>query len=289
MLASPQTIFVADAERPVRDAGLVMSAMDIEHRFERTEFGWALVVDAEDQARAHRQLQLYWEENRPSGIVGVTPYVVDSGWPGVVGYLGAIWLLFALTAQPQSTIKALGLLEAGAVVSGEWWRIATALTLHSDLAHIVSNSVFGIVFGLFVGRYIGSGLGWLLVLISASIANLLNAFVQDAGFRALGASTATFAALGLVPAFSWRRGYFKGRGFKRGFAPIFGAICLLTYTGFGGVQIDVLGHVFGFASGIAMGLGVARLNIEGVTTADQQRAGAFTLFLLATAWLFAVL
>ena len=164
----------------------------------------------------------------------------------------------------------------------------TALTLHSDLGHIASNALFGTVFGLFVGRYIGSGVGWLLVLLAGFVANLLNALVQPAPFRALGASTATFAALGIVPAFAWRRGYFRGRGWKRGFAPIFAAICLLAYTGFGSPNVDVLGHVFGFAAGIGIGLFMAHMDLEGISTADQQRAGALAYILIATSWFFAL-
>ena len=129
--------------------------------------------------------------------------------------------------------------------------------------------------------------GWLLVLICGFVANLVNAYVQPDIFRAIGASTATFAALGLVPAFGWRRGFFRGRGFKRGFAPVFGAIALLAFTGFGAENVDAVGHICGFLAGIGMGLAVANINLDARTVADQQRAGAAALILVAAAWAMA--
>ena len=288
MSIQPVEVFAADTRAPVNDAALVLSAVGIDNEIRRNDVGWGLLVDANDQPQAHQQLQDYWQENRPSGEVPETAELIDSGWPGVIGYLAVIWAVPALASFVQLDFQGLGRLAAGAVVNGEWWRTATALTLHADIAHIAANSLFGCVFGLFVGRYLGSGLGWLLVLLCGIFANLANAFVQPAQFGAIGASTATFAALGIVPAFGWRRGFFRGRGFKRGFAPIFGAIALLAYTGFGSENVDAVGHIFGFISGIVMGLAVAKINLARISKADQQRAGIAAIAIITTAWLFAL-
>ena len=281
-------VFAADTRGPVNEAALVLSAVGIDNAVERNQLGWCLLVDAADQAQAHQQLQDYWHENRPNPDNPIQAEVIDSGWHGVLGYMAVIWLVPALSSFSAIDFHSAGRLDAGAVVNGEWWRAATALTLHADIAHIASNSLFGCVFGLFVGRYLGSGLGWLLVLLCGVTANLCNAYVQPEQFRAIGASTATFAALGIVPAFGWRRGFFRGRGFKRGFAPIFAAIALLAYTGFGAENVDALGHIFGFMAGIAMGLAVANIDLARMSEADQQRAGIAAILLITTAWLFAL-
>lgn len=283
----PVEVFAADTKRAVNEAGLVLTAVGIDHHITRHHHGWAIEVHAEDAARAHQQLEHYWHENQPSSDVPVDAQIIDSGWAGVVGYMFVIWLIPALAAFSELDFRTLGRLDAGAVMGGEWWRAATALTLHADMGHIASNSLFGCVFGLFVGRYLGSGLGWLLVLICGIAANLLNALVQPDQFRAIGASTATFAALGIVPAFGWRKGFFRGNGFKRGFAPLFGAIALLAYTGFGSENVDALGHIFGFAAGIGMGFLAARRDLTTLSLADQQRAGIAALLLMGVAWIFA--
>ncbi len=284
----PVEVFAADTRRAVNEAGLVLSAVGIEHSITRLHRGWAIVVHAEDAARAHHQLESYWLENQPSRDIPVDAQIIDNGWAGVVGYMFVIWLIPALGAFSDLDFRALGRLDAGAVMGGELWRAATALTLHADMGHIASNSLFGCVFGLFVGRYLGSGLGWLLVLCCGITANLINALVQPEQFRAIGASTATFAALGIVPAFGWRKGFFRGNGFKRGFAPIFGAIALLAYTGFGSENVDALGHIFGFGAGIAAGFLAARNDLTLLSDADQQRAGIAALLVIAAAWIFAV-
>jgi membrane associated rhomboid family serine protease len=282
-------VFEADQAKAVREAALVLNAVGIKNTTARHGHGWVIWVEQADQANAHGQLASYWQENLPSPEQPVAATTVDNGWFGVVGYLFIIWLIPALSTYTALDFRSLGRLDAGAVIQGDWWRAATALTLHADIGHIASNSLFGCVFGLFVGRYLGSGLGWLLVLVCGIVANCLNAIVQPEQFRAIGASTATFAALGIVPAFGWRRGFFRGRGFKRGFAPIFGAIALLAFTGFSAENVDVLGHLFGFAAGIGMGLLVAHIKLEKISLADQQRAGAAAFLILGTAWLFALI
>ncbi len=277
----------SDQRREVMEAALVLTAMEIENYIEQRNAQWLLYVEPDKHHAAQTQLILYAEENKPPVEQAVPFTIVDDGWLGVLAYLTVIWCVPALQSYTDANLPELGRLHVGAVWQGELWRPVTALTLHSDIAHILSNSFFGVVFGLFVGRHLGSGLGWLLVLLCGAAANGLNALIQPDHFKAIGASTATFACLGLVPAFAWRRGYFRGKGWARGFAPMFGAIALLAFTGgFGNQQVDIFGHLFGFLAGIGMGLLVAHIDLARISKADQQRAGFFAAFLVAVAWMF---
>ena len=282
-------LFASDSRAPAAEVALVLESVGIHHQMHRSGHRWLVQVHEEDLARAHQQLRAYWEENRPSPIKPVPAHIIDSGWAGVLGYLLVIWCVPAMEFYTGVDLRTLGRLDAQAVMAGELWRPLTSLTLHADLGHIASNSLFGALFGLFVGRYLGSGVGWLLVLICGGLANLLNTIVQPGSFYAIGASTATFAALGLVPAFGWRRGFFRGQVFKRGFAPIFAAIALLAFTGFGAENVDALGHLFGFCAGIGMGLAAANLPLQQISVADQQRAGFAAAFIIALAWTWALL
>ena len=275
--------------RSLTEASLVLTAMAIDNHIERDQFDWRLVVEPDQAAEAVRQLEQYSLENRAADVHPVLVRSIDSGWPGVIGFLAIIWLIPTLQANLAFDWNwlAIGRNDAGEVAGGEWWRAVTALTLHGDLGHIVGNSVFGALFGLFVGRYLGSGLGWLLILLAGMVGNLVNAWLRPDEFRSIGASTATFAALAIGGAFIYRRGYFKGRGWRRSFAPIFAGIAMLSFTGVGGENTDVVAHFTGFIAGIGFGLLAARLRLDEITVDQQRICGAAAGVLVAVAWMLA--
>ena len=277
------------ARQQLGELSLVLTAVDIDHQIEFDGRDWCLWVSSAEVAAANDELDKYDRENQPSRRLQRRAEIVDSGWLGVAGYLLVIWALPSLEGPRVFgwSWREAGVMDAALVVGGEWWRTVTALTLHGDLAHLVANSLFGAVFGLFVGRYLGSGLGWLLVLVAGVSGNVANAFIQQPGFRSVGASTATFAALSLVGAFVWRRGYMRGWGWRRRFAPVFGGIALLAYTGFGGENVDVMAHVLGFAAGLAAGLVAGSFDVQHFGRSRQTVCGVAALALIAWAWMLA--
>ena len=272
---------------PLSEAALVLTAVAIEHQIEFDGHDWCLWVGSSDVAAANDELDKYDRENRPARRAHREAQTIDSGWLGVLGYLIAIWALPSLEGSRAFgwDWRGIGTMDAALVTDGQWWRAVTALTLHGDLAHLVGNSLFGAVFGLFLGRYLGSGLGWLLVLMAGASGNAINAFIQDVGFRSVGASTATFAALSVAGAFVWRRGYLKGWDWRRRFAPVFGGIALLAYTGFGGGDTDVMAHVTGFASGLVLGLLAGGFDVRRLGFSGQVLCGTAAVTILVWAWL----
>jgi membrane associated rhomboid family serine protease len=275
------------SRQPIHEWSLVLTSVAIDNEVEFADNSWSLWVHREQATEAETQLDQYAEENQPVPRRRSTPLLtVDSGWPGVAGYLLVIWTLPALAGFGllDPNWRADGHMQAGLVGEGEWWRTVTALTLHADLGHIVANSLFGALFGLFVGRYLGSGFGWLLVLISGALGNGLNAWLRPEAFSSIGASTATFAALALGAAFVWRRGYFRGGGLRRGFAPIFGGIALLAFTGIGGGRTDVIAHFAGFGVGLCAGLLAASFDIRRLGKSGQYISAGLAFGLLLLAW-----
>lgn len=276
----------AHSRRPILEFSLVLTAVAIDHEVAPGVDDWCLWVPAGQVPYAEDQLERYRRENRPLRFRGLPLVTIDSGWVGVIGYLLVIWLVPALAGYGwmDPGWQTEGDLQAGRVGAGEWWRTITALTLHADLAHLVANSMFGAVFGAFVGRYLGSGFGWLLVLVAGAAGNGLNAWLRPDNFSSIGASTATFAALALCAAFVWRRGYFSGGGWRRGFAPLFAGIALLAFTGIEGERTDVLAHFMGFGVGALLGLATASFDIRRLGRSGQYIAGVLALGLLAFAW-----
>ncbi|MCO6437934.1 MAG: rhomboid family intramembrane serine protease [Phycisphaerae bacterium] len=150
--------------------------------------------------------------------------------------------------------------HAEAIRHGEVWRTITALTLHADGLHLVSNLLFGGLFGLFAGQILGSGVAWLSILLAGGAGNLLNAWIREPQHTSIGASTAVFATLGMVAALSWSRRMPGRRSWMLRLAPLIGAAVLLSFLGTGGERTDVLAHVTGFTSGAALGAIESRLS-----------------------------
>jgi rhomboid protease GluP len=82
--------------------------------------------------------------------------------------------------------------------------------------------------------------------------------VHDPSHAAIGASTAVFAALGILSGHAWSARPVRWRGGIRRWAPIGAGLMLLAFLGFGGERTDVGAHVLGFAIGAASGFLLGR-------------------------------
>lgn len=139
------------------------------------------------------------------------------------------------------------------VLAGEWWRVITALTLHVDDAHLLSNMAGLVVFAGSVGIYIGPGISWLAVLSAGALGNGLNAVFSQTAQPGVGASTAVFAAVGLIGIFGIKSSYRQGRVKTRFFVPLMAGFGIFAMLGTN-PQTDVSAHLFGFFSGILVGV-----------------------------------
>ncbi len=189
------------------ERGFVLHAVGIQSQIVWLGRAWALVVPAVQQAAALAHLEQYERENPPRRRPLAPEALHRGAWLGSVTYAAVILLVGYLAgglALDADWFDA-GALVAGPTRSGEPWRAMTALTLHLDVGHLLANLGFGTVFGLLAGQLLGPGVAWASVLAAAASANLLNAFIQPASHASVGASTAVFATLGLLAAYSWRR------------------------------------------------------------------------------------
>ncbi|MEJ2470656.1 MAG: rhomboid family intramembrane serine protease [Desulfuromonadales bacterium] len=254
------------SRRRMRTWSLVLEARHIPWRNERRGLGWQLLVPAAMHAAALRELQQYENENRD------WPPSPPQGTPLVDNRATTLWVLIALGVFYNLTLqridlfghhpvdwKALGNAHAGKILAGEWWRLATALTLHADWQHLLGNLLIG---GLFISRLcrdLRSGPAWLLMLATGILGNLANAWLQDPGHRAVGASTALFGAVGLLAAISMVRYRHNLRPRRRWTLPVAAALGLLAMLGAGGDNTDLGAHLFGFLFGLPLGFGVELL------------------------------
>ena len=101
-------------------------------------------------------------------------------------------------------------------------------------------------------RLLGSGRAWFLVLCTGALGNLLNALVQSPDHRSIGASTAVFGAVGLLATINML--HFRSILRHRWPLPLAAALGLLALLGASGHNTDIGAHLFGFISGIGLGL-----------------------------------
>lgn len=238
------------------DRALVLESAQIPHQIVRDTTGCAILVPAERSGDAVRELQLYDDENPP--VVPKPPRRLPprNAMPGMFGYVVIVCLvawLAGTAAFGQNWLPA-GRIDGELIRSGEWWRLITALTLHASPEHLMGNLVFGTVFGLFAGRLLGSGVSWLSIVTAAAVGNLLNTLFLESAHRAIGASTAVFAALGIVAGFVWQGKLMSQERWPYRFGPIVGGFALLMYTGTGDENTDVGAHLMGFLSGFGFGM-----------------------------------
>ena len=132
----------------------------------------------------------------------------------------------------------------------------TALSLHSDGGHFFANLVFGTVFGGFLAGRIGLVGGAFWVLVCGAVANGLNAFCHAGQPQvSVGASTAVFAALGLLAGGEACAGWRQRAVCFGWWWPLGAGLGLLAHLGVGegGGRIDLMGHLLGFVVGLLAG------------------------------------
>jgi membrane associated rhomboid family serine protease len=267
----------------------MLEARGIEHVIHESEGTWELWVPAPLLHRAYEEIARYSAERSvPRTLPRVTPTQPGAMW-GALSYV-IILLLTAYCAGRQ--LFGADWLSAGdldAAAAHEWWRAVTALTLHVDQEHLLGNLLFGVAAGIAAGRLLGPGLAWAGILGAATIANYVEILVSPITHRAVGASTAVFAALGLLSGMAWRQQLsLRERRWYR-WAPLIAGICLLTLFGAGGAHVDVLGHVLGFAFGLIVGWIYVRTGVFGRRSRRLQVVtGLSAALLVGTAWFLAL-
>jgi rhomboid protease GluP len=268
---------------------LVLEARGIEHETAEDESSWVLRVPAGLRHRAYEELGRYSVER---GVKRSIPEAVQPH-PGAALGVFAYVLILLLTAYCAGNASfgadwlSQGSLDAGA--RGEWWRAVTALTLHLDQEHLLGNVLFGAVAGIAASRLLGAGVAWASILGAAVLANYTEILISPITHRAVGASTAVFAALGMLSGMAWRQRLTLRERLWYRWAPLIAGICLLTLLGAGSAHVDVLGHGLGFLFGLGVGWVYVRSGVPNNRNPRVQLiAGLGAVLLVGTAWAFAL-
>lgn len=286
-----ESVFSSRRRHECHERGLVLDALGIPNAIvDGPARAAVLLVPATRADDARRELA-HWEAENARPASAPSPFrPVDSGAAFATGYVLLLLAVFygQVTDWQGIDFVAAGGLDGAAVRAGEWWRVVTALTLHGDAGHLIANLVFGVFFGVYAGQYLGSGTAALLTLVAAAAGNGLDALLLPPSHRAIGASTAVFACLGLAATWVWLTQTRRAVGWARRYAPLVGAGMLLAYVGTGDANTDVVAHLTGFAGGVAVALWAGRRGAPGAgRPALQPTLGAVAVAVVALAWVLA--
>jgi len=275
----------------------VLTARGIPHVLKRQGGGYRLLAPRRRAEEALAEIGGYAAER--DGLVLPDPEAAPQRpavWPEVLGVVGVATGIFGLLLGGATFFgrpvpwRAIGAGDSAAMLSGQWWRAATALCLHADPAHLMGNAACGALFLSLLCRETGLGLGFAMTLAAGIGGNVLKALVQGPGMHFLGASTAVFAALGALGGIRLAGG--AGALSFRRTAPAGAALMLLAMLGAGtedGKAVDLAGHLFGFLSGAGLGV-VAGLLLERrgrPGPAAQATFGLLAGLSLVAAWVLA--
>lgn len=270
--------------KEAHEHGLVILAMGLPYWLIPGEDGYGLYVHARYEAAVVGQIERYHNENR---MWPPKEEVLPSGQGSAYSLALFVVVLWGFFLVADDAMVEAGLLSAG-FLSGDWWRPVTALTLHGGWDHLMGNTVGGVFFMMLVFRFTGYGLGWFAVLASGILGNAINiAILAGAGHRSIGASTAVFAALGLVVGCRLLQAHRAGgwRWPRQLWIPVIGGVILLGMLGAGGERTDVMAHVWGFAAGGAAGAAIGFLRLDLKTDRLPQTVfSVLTVAILAAAW-----
>ena len=256
---SPVSTFETLTE--ARENVLVVLSMGLDCLIRVEEGGYALWADPAFEVAIKEEFRLYAAEQSVVKPPPVLP-VFSGGLEWAILWVASIFYGYILQGDDSAFTGNFCNSSVAVVSGGEFWRPFTSLFLHGDLNHLMGNVAFGLLFCVFVAHSIGPKLGWVLVFLSGTIGNLINAYLHyPESFLSLGASTATFGALGILVGVgvevAWRsHSYHK---LNRAVLPLFAGLIIFGWTGVGGPEVDVAGHVLGFGVGVLLGIPASRM------------------------------
>lgn len=269
---------------------LILSADAIPHRLQSKNTGWQIDVTDTHRPTAIRAVSLYLQENRPEVAQHRAPeFHSERTWSALFVALFLLILHWAIRSgyERQVFITTYGA-DAQGILAGQLYRCITALLLHVDWPHVVSNAAGLALFGTAVASCCGWGVGWLLILIAGGCGNFLTALWYQEAHLSVGASTAVFAAVGLCAALTLGRKLKRTNRSWRTWVPLAGGLALLAFMG-AAPATDLMAHFFGFAAGAALG-GVYIWRVRHVLAWPLQLSAAgLALTLIVASWIWGML
>jgi rhomboid protease GluP len=269
-----------------------LGADRLPHRLVLNEGRWVIEVPDAHARAAWHAIEAFERDNLnwpPTPLLA--PADEQEPYDSWSAYGAAFFLLVAFTWMGPYTSDAVylraGAADAQAIVAGEIWRTITALLLHADLPHLMGNVLTLALLGTPVCRFLGGGVGLMMILLTGIIGNALVAISGSGLHISVGASTATFGALGLLCGRSAVFAYRKTRTWRsvwsRAWLPIGAGVAMMAFTG-ASPGSDVLAHIYGFLVGLVLILPLSWTGTRRVPDWLQRGFELGVVFVFLFAW-----
>lgn len=244
------------------DHGLVVLAMGEDCRVEREPDDNSFILQTEDEPSPElvEELDAFTEETVAATSSEDLPesHSHPAGWSWYLLWFAALMGAYHWQGSPSADVDRFVSSSIDLIENHEWWRPLTSLFLHADVPHLAGNLLVGLGFTIFVARSIGAWKAWALILLCGALGNALNSWIQyPEAFYSLGASTAVFAALGLLSGIGLMQGWRMRPhwSWAKIAGPLLAGIVLLGMLGSSSdPRTDVIGHACGFVVGLGAGV-----------------------------------
>ncbi|CAK7057753.1 MAG: hypothetical protein DESF_02464 [Desulfovibrio sp.] len=282
----------ADNYTRFRDSLLVLNACNIPHKtislsgrehiyvpplLENIALSELTEFSAESHKKAPTSTPLRVHPHSFLAALFLLPLLVWHGWR--VG-----WWPTPLFLPPPDVWASAGMLDNVLVrVYDQYYRLATALTLHVSLTHVWGNAIFGALFLSLLARLAGIGRAFWLTVAGGIAGNALTVLLRPRAVTSMGFSTALFAAVGALAGFM---AMYTGQR-RKAVLPVAAGIAILAMLGTEGENTDYAAHIAGLCSGLALGAWEAWRTQKKWPALPQILAGSLAAALLAGAWYWA--
>lgn len=285
--SSEISLRIARTHKLAEEWALVLASADLSPTVRCREEGFVLSVPADQAETATAVLAGYESENHPRSQR--EHWVPPANLRASFAVSAALGVFFLLTGPRNPAVHWFdrGSADAELILAGEFWRAVTALTLHADLAHLLSNAIACTLFLSVVCGALGAGVGSAVVLLAGAGGNLANALLHGSHHVSVGASTAVFAAVGVLGSLGVVQRRRRGTVGRRAWLPIAAAFSLLAMLGMS-EHTDLWAHFFGFAVGCIVGSPVAIAFQKPSPPAVQWAVGGAALAAVVYCWSLAL-
>ena len=244
----------APKRRVAEEYANLLNSLSIENKLVFKNGLWNIEVRSQDLERACAEINAYESDGRIEKPKSRFSHIRFQRLNYL--YFFGFLLVFAVFHAVVYSFPELDLIKAGrssasAITDGHFYRAVTALTLHADLKHLLSNIFFGGIAVFSLATLVGTGYSWSMFLVSGFFGNVLNAYFYGSAHNSIGASTAVFGVVGVLAGLQFFSRFRERKTYA--WVPFAAAVGLLAMLG-SSEKTDIMAHLFGFVSGIPLGI-----------------------------------